>query len=136
MVKSITTYQGGLHCSIEHAPSRSVIETDAPIDNQGKGEKFSPTDLIGAALGSCILTTMAMVAERASVSIAGARASVEKEMNPSPRRIAKLSVTIELPKNIPADLREKLERAAHKCPVHQSLAPEVEKPIMIHYTLS
>src|ERR1700689_1455565 len=90
MVKSNTVYSGGLHCEITHEPSRSKIETDAPKDNLGKGERFSPTDLVGAALGSCILTTMAIVAERDGISINGVTASVEKEMIVKPRRIGAL----------------------------------------------
>src|ERR1700722_14006421 len=101
MVKLSVTYQGQKHCQLIHEPSASTIETDAPKDNQGKGERFSPTDLVGAALGSCILTTMAMVAERDGVAITGARAEVEKEMLATPRRIGTLKVKITLPSSVP-----------------------------------
>lgn len=133
MVKMIASYQGEKHCSLIHIPSGSEIETDAPKDNQGKGEKFSPTDLMGAALASCILTTMAMVAERDGVSLIGAKAEVVKEMITSPRRIGSLKTEITLPASISSDYRAKLERAAHLCPVHQSLHPEIDKTLTFIY---
>jgi uncharacterized OsmC-like protein len=133
MVKMSSVYQGQLHCEITHGPSNSKIETDAPKDNQGKGERFSPTDLVGAALASCILTTMAIVAERDGVSIEGARAEFQKEMNPQPRRIASLSVQITLPAAVSPEYRSKLEHAAHACPVHKSLHPDVKIPLSFTY---
>jgi len=129
MVKSTTVYLGQLHCELKHEPSGSKIETDAPKDNNGRGEKFSPTDLVGAALTSCILTTMAMVAERDGHSLLNAKAEVEKEMNANPRKIAALHVKITLPKALPEDYRKKLEQIAHSCPVHRSLSPEMKIPI-------
>lgn len=133
MVKSTAVYTGELHCKLIHTPSGSQIETDAPIDNQGRGEKFSPTDLVGAAVTSCILTTMAMVAERDRVSLLGARAEVEKEMSHQPRRIGALRVKIFLSSKIPLDYRPKLQFAAHQCPVHKSLHPDVQAPIEFIY---
>jgi putative redox protein len=133
MVKMSSVYQGQLHCEITHGPSGSKIETDAPKDNQGKGERFSPTDLVGAALASCVLTTMAIVAERDGVSIEGARAEFQKEMNPQPRRIATLSVQLTLPAAVPVEYRSKLEHAAHACPVHKSLHPDVKIPLTFTY---
>src|ERR1700749_3915091 len=97
MVKMSVVYEGQLHCNLVHEPSHSEIATDAPKDNQGKGERFSPTDLVGAALGSCILTTIAIVAERDGISIEGAEAHVQKEMITQPRRIGALPVQITLP---------------------------------------
>jgi putative redox protein len=130
LVKTITSYAGDLHCEIVHAPSGAAFATDAPKDNQGKGESFSPTDLVGAALGSCILTTMAIVARPLGIELGGATASVDKEMAAAPtRRIAKLTVHIEVPHDVPVEQREQLERAAHRCPVHKSLNPEIEIPI-------
>ena len=128
-------YTGGLHCELKHGPSGSVIFTDAPKDNNGKGEAFSPTDLVGAALGSCILTTMAMVAERDGHSITGAAFKVEKEMNPNPRKIAKLSLHIRLPAAIPEAYRAKLEHFSHTCPVSRSLSPEVQVPVVFDWSL-
>ena len=134
MVKMTATYSGGLHCNLIHEPSKSTIETDAPKDNMGKGERFSPTDLVGAALASCILTTMAIVAERDGVPIAGARAEAVKEMVTQPtRRIGSLSVRVTIPASVPADYRKKLETVAQHCPVHKSLHPDVSMPITFVY---
>ena len=134
MVKMSVKYTGEKHCELIHGPSGTQIETDAPKDNQGKGERFSPTDLVGAALASCILTTMAIVAERDGISIEGARAEVQKEMNPQPRRIARLPVQIYLAKELTPDHRKKLENAAHHCPVHKSLHPDVQVTMDFHYS--
>lgn len=134
MVKMTAHYQGGLHCELRHESSGSRIETDAPKDNMGKGERFSPTDLVGAALASCALTTMAIVAERDGVSLVGAHAEVEKHMIAQPiRRIGALPLLITLPPGIPMDYRPKLERVALQCPVHHSLHPEVEAKIRFIY---
>jgi uncharacterized OsmC-like protein len=133
MVKSEAIYVGNLHCELMHGPSGSKIETDAPKDNNGRGEKYSPTDLVGAALISCILTTMAMVAERDQMPIKGARGEVEKEMSANPRKIAALRVKITLSKAIPEDYRGKLEHIAHTCPVHRSLNPDIQAPITFVY---
>jgi len=127
MVKSIITYMGQKHCQLVHEPSQSKIETDAPKDNQGKGECFSPTDLIGAALGSCILTTMAIVAQRDQVDFQNASAEVEKEMISHPTRmIGALRVHVKLSKNIPEVYREKLEYTAYHCPVHKSISSNTQ----------
>jgi putative redox protein len=133
MVKSSAIYKGQLHCELTHGPSGSVIETDAPKDNNGRGEKFSPTDLVGAALASCILTTMAMVAERDNVELGNCRADVEKEMSANPRAIAALRVKVTLPKTVPEDYRKKLEHIAHTCPVHRSLNANMHLPIEFVY---
>lgn len=133
MVKMTGTYEGQLHCVLTHEPSGSKLETDAPKDNQGRGEKFSPTDLVGAALGSCILTTMAIVAERDSHQIKGASFEVEKEMVANPRRIGALHVKIKLPNSIPSEYRAKLEQIAHTCPVHKSLSPEMKINVAFYY---
>ena len=134
MVKIDVIYEGGLHCRLKHGPSGMEISTDAPKDNLGKGEAFSPTDLVASALASCMLTTMGIVAQRRSILIEGANAVVTKEMTAvPPRRIMKLSVTIHLPKGIPAEERPLLERAALGCPVHKSLHPEVEIPVKFEY---
>ena len=131
MVRMTTNYQGQLRCELVHGPSGTSIRTDAPIDNHGRGEAFSPTDLVGAALASCVLTTMAIMAERDGISLAGATASVTKVMNPSPRRIARLPVEVRMPASVPIEYRKKLEAAARSCPVHRSLHPDVEAPIEI-----
>jgi putative redox protein len=133
MVKSTAIYQGGLHCELTHGPSQSHVETDAPTDNNGKGERFSPTDLIGGALTSCILTTMAIVADRDGVDLRGTTAEVEKHMVLNPRRIGRLPVKIFFPKGIAKDYRRKLENTANVCPVHASLHPDIESPIEFIY---
>ena len=121
-------YEGQLHCSIKHGPSGNVISTDAPKDNQGRGEAFSPTDLLGAALGSCMLTIMGIYAQRQNLNISGASAHVTKEMVTAPvRRIGKLIVTIKVPKGIPVEQRQPMESAALSCPVFKSLHADVEK---------
>lgn len=134
MVRIVATYEGSKHCRAIHTPSGSYLETDAPVDNQGKGEKFSPTDLVATGLASCVLTTMAIVAERSNVSIQGATATVEKVMtSSSPRRIASLHLQVTLPKSLSDEFRKKLEHTAHHCPVHKSLHPEVEASIVFTY---
>jgi putative redox protein len=126
-VRMAVTYQGSLHCEARHEPSGSRIETDAPKDNEGRGERFSPTDLVGAALGSCMLTVMGIVAQRHAWDLRGARAEVEKEMVAQPlRRIGRLGLRMLMPPGIPKNARAVLERAAHTCPVHQSLHPDVK----------
>ncbi len=127
MVRMRSVYQGELHTELLHEPSETRIETDAPKDNEGRGERFSPTDLVGAALGSCMLTVMGIVARRHGWDMTGASADVEKEMVAAPvRRISRLGVRIAMPAGLPAQARPVLERAAHTCPVHESLHPEVK----------
>jgi len=134
MVKMTATYAGELHCELTHGPSGSRLETDAPKDNMGRGERFSPTDLVGAALVSCILTTMGIVAQRDNMSLVGATGEVEKDMQTTPtRKIAALRVVIHMPAALPLDYRRKLETAAHHCPVHKSLHPDVQAPIAFVY---
>jgi len=126
-------YQGELRCEAVHGPSKMKITTDAPVDNLGKGEGFSPTDLVGAALVTCVLTTMGIKALHENVDMRGARAQVIKEMQSSPRRIAQLIVKVEMPSGIPVEARSKLQHAAEACPVHRSLHPDVWAPIDIVY---
>lgn len=133
MVEMSAVYLGEKHCELTHGPSKSKIETDAPKDNNGRGENFSPTDLVGAALASCILTTMAIMAEKDGLSIKGAQAHVSKEMQASPREIVGLPVTVTMPAGLSATDRKRLEAAAHTCPVHRSLGPNVKAPITFNY---
>jgi len=133
MVKMDVVYQGQLHCELTHEPSKIKIQTDAPKDNQGRGEAFSPTDLVGAALGSCILTTMAIVAERDGIVFKDAKATVEKVMNEKPRRIQSLTLKITLAKTLTPEQRHKMEEVAKHCPVHHSLHPDVQIPMTFNY---
>jgi putative redox protein len=135
MVEMMIQYQGDMHCELTHGPSGSKIETDAPKDNMGRGERFSPTDLMGAALSSCALTTMAIVAEREglAVDLRGAKARVTKIMNPAPRRVASLPLVIEMPLGIPHDKRARIELAANECPVKRSLHPDIQATIEFQY---
>lgn len=135
MVKMTAVYTGHKRCQAKHEPSGSMIETDAPKDNHGRGEKFSPTDLVATALGTCILTTIAIFAEKDGVDITNARMSVEKEMTPPPRKIASLKVILEMPKTIPEDYREKIRGYAENCPVKKSLHPDVSAPVEIRYVV-
>ncbi len=129
MVKITGEYQGDLHCVATHEPSGNSLVTDAPKDNQGRGEAFSPTDLLATAFATCVCTIVAMAARVKGVDLKGLRYEVQKEMTPPPRRVASLTLTLWLPPAAKAVPQEILERAAHSCPVHQSLAPEVEKRI-------
>lgn len=130
MVRITMEYQGDLHCQAVHGPSGTVLSTDAPKDNQGRGESFSPTDLIATALGTCILTVLGIMGRTLQLNLAGMTATVEKEMAQAPARmIHKLTVKVHVPSNVGEQNRQKLERAAHTCPVHKSLHPDIEKPI-------
>lgn len=129
-------YEGDLHCHAKHRPSGVTLTTDAPLDNGGRGESFSPTDLVATALGACLVTIMGLVAKRSNLNLTGTTIHVVKEMVQQPvRRIGELRVTITVPAGAdisPAD-RQKLETAAHHCPVHQSLHPDVKIPIEFIY---
>lgn len=130
MVTIQMEYQGDLHCKAVHGPSRAELSTDAPADNQGRGESFSPTDLVATALGTCMLTVMGILARTLEIDIAGATATVEKEMtSTAPRRIRSLVVRIHVPQTLSVENQQKLERAAYTCPVHKSLHPDIETPI-------
>lgn len=125
-------YEGDLRCAAEHAPSGSRLITDAPVDNQGKGEAFSPTDLVATALATCLLTVMGIVAEREGMALEGARVRVEKDMTSSgERRIALLEAWIELPAGLDGGQRDLLIRAGERCPVKVSLEGCV--PMRLHW---
>jgi putative redox protein len=122
-------YTGHLHTECSHE-SGAVIATDAPKDNGGKGESFSPTDLVGTALASCMLTLMGLAAKKLGVEFRDASATVEKTMAPdAPRRIGKLSVHIRVRMELEPAVRAKLEQAALTCPVHASLHPSLQQEI-------
>jgi putative redox protein len=120
-------YEGELHTVATHGPSGASLETDAPKDNEGRGEAFSPTDLLATALGTCMLTVMGILARRKGWHMKGARVTVDKHMVADPvRRVGQLVLRFEMPAGIPMEARKPLERAALTCPVHQSLHPDVK----------
>jgi putative redox protein len=130
MVTITGEYQGDLHCTAVHGPSGTSLATDAPRDNQGRGEAFSPTDLVATGFATCIATTMAIAARRHGVEIGGISFEVTKEMSAdAPRRISRLTARLRLPDSARSVPQGVLEKAANACPVHQSLAPSVEKVI-------
>lgn len=130
MVRIQSEYRGELHCTSVHAPSNTELATDAPVDNQGRGESFSPTDLVAASLGTCMLTTMGIVARTLDVDLTGATATVEKEMSSTPpRKIDRLTVAIRVPRTTSPENRQRLENAAHACPVKRSIHPDIETPV-------
>jgi putative redox protein len=123
------TYDGNLRCTARHISTGKTLATDAAKSQGGLGENFSPTDLVTVALGTCVLTTLAMVAQRHQIDLSGLSACLEKDMQTVPvRRIASIGMTITLPLRArlsPAD-RSRLENAAQRCPVKQSLHPEID----------
>jgi len=130
MVEIKIEYQGDLHCKAVHGPSGTPLTTDAPKDHHGRGESFSPTDLVATALGSCILSVMGIAARTHNIDITGTTATVEKEMAAAPTRmIGKLAVKIHVPHHLSDDHKQRLEKAAHTCPVHKSMHPNVRMPI-------
>ena len=134
MVEIDLVYEGGLHCRLKHGPSGTEIVTDAPKDNMGKGEAFSPTDLVASALGACMMTLMGIYAQRHSTELTGTRIHITKEMTQTPpRRIARLGITIQMPAGLVSDQRAALERAALTCPVHKSMHPDIEIPVQFNY---
>ncbi|MFZ9568790.1 MAG: OsmC family protein [Vulcanococcus sp.] len=127
-----SSYLGHLRCQSSHGPSGSQLESDAPIDNQGKGERFSPTDLVATALSTCILTIRGSVADRHGWELSGCTARVEKQMtSEAPRKIALLEVWVELPAHLDAKQRKILEKAGENCPVKLSLEGSV--PMRLHW---
>ena len=134
MVQIDIRYDGDLHTTAVHGPSRTELGTDAPKDNQGRGESFSPTDLVATALGTCMATTMGIVARREGFSVDGTQVRIEKHMVADPkRRIGRLDVRVEMPAELDAAQRALMEETARTCPVAVSLSPAVEIPIDFRY---
>ena len=133
MNKFEVKYQGNLRTRATHLDSGSKIKTDAPKDNHGLGEAFSPTDILCSSLASCILTIMAIAVEKKGVDITGTIAIVKKTMANNPRRIAKIDIDLTFPKQYNPKTKTILERAAHNCPVHQALSKSIEKNISFKY---
>jgi putative redox protein len=134
MVHIRLRYEGGLSCRATHGPSGAELRTDAPVDNEGRGESFSPTDLVATALGSCMLTIMGIVARRHGWDLLGAEAVVEKSMVADPqRRIGKLEVVVRVEGDFSEKDRKLLENAALTGPVHHTLGEQVEKPVRFEW---
>ncbi len=135
MVEIQINYEGQLRCAAVHGPSGTRLETDAPVDNHGLGESFSPTDLVATALGSCMATIMGIVARKEEIDLAGMKITVGKEMSADlPRRISRLTVAFEVP--IPEDHPgcELLKNAALTCPVSHSIHSEIEVDLSWSWT--
>ncbi|HEY4102789.1 MAG TPA: OsmC family protein [Polyangiaceae bacterium] len=137
MVDVYLEYEGDLHCRAEHGPSKTVLATDAPVDNQGRGESFSPTDLVATALGSCMATMLGILAKKRRFAFEGMRVHIKKTMTATPpRRIAKLAVEITFPKQASESVgaaRAECEKTAHECPVRLSLLDAIEVPVVFDW---
>ena len=131
---SKVVYTGDLRTTATHLRSGSTIDTDAPIDNQGKGERFSPTDLVCVALATCMITTIGIWAEREQLDLTGTTLDVKKTMQASPRQIAQIDITLNFTnKNLTDEEKQKIEHIAHTCPVARSLHPDVKQHIVFNY---
>ena len=126
-------YTGDLKMTVRHELSGTETVTAAPLDNAGDGSSFSPTDLVATALGSCIVTVMAIAAREREIPFQGARFRIEKHMASDPRRIHRLPITVEMPPGLSAEQRKTLERAGSHCPVHRSIHPDIETPLAFEY---
>ena len=136
MVDIYVEYEGDLHCRAEHGPSKTVLVTDAPVDNQGRGESFSATDLVATGLGTCIATVLGILARKRGYPLEGARVQVKKTMTTRPpRRIAELAVVVTLPARVTASVtdRAEFEHVAHTCPVRLSLLEAISVPVVFDW---
>lgn len=134
MVEIQIEYEGELRCKAVHVPSGTVLATDAPKDNMGRGESFSPTDLVATGLGACMLTILAIAARNEGLEVQEASATVTKEMVSEPlRRIDRLVVTIRVPLRLPNEVKWRLETAVLSCPVAKSILPSIEVPITFQW---
>lgn len=133
MSTSKIIYKNNLRTEAQHIASGQKIMTDAPLDNNGKGEAFSPTDLVATALASCMITIMAIAAEKNGINISETSASVKKIMGTNPRTISDIVIEIKMNKDLALKDRKRLEKAALACPVHKSLHPDMNKEITFSY---
>ena len=133
MSTSKIIYKNNLRTEAQHIASGQKIITDAPLDNNGKGEAFSPTDLVATALASCMITIMAIAAEKNGINISETSASVKKVMGTNPRTISDIVIEITMSKDLALKDRKRLEKAALACPVHKSLHPDMNKEITFSY---
>lgn len=132
---SKVTYNGSLRTECLHLKSNNSFVTDAPVDNNGLGQAFSPTDTVATGLASCMLTMMGIKANGLEVDLTGSNAIVTKHMAANPRRISKIEVKLQLPKEISEKNRKILEHTANTCPVQYSLHPDIERVILYHWDL-
>ena len=128
-------YKGNLRCEAEHLQSKSTIQTDAPTDNRGKGERFSPTDLLCVSLATCMLTTMGIKANDLGVDISESKADVTKHMAADPRRVSKIEVSLTLPSKTGEKERLILEKSGNNCPVAKSVHPDIKLVLNYHWTI-
>jgi len=133
MATSKVIYSGDLRCESEHLQSGTIIYTDAPTDNHGKGEAFSPTDLCATSLAQCMLTTIAILGKDRGISIDVSYAEVQKNMNPKPRKIAEIVCDIHMKGNFDEDQKKFIEETAYNCPVALSLSSDLKKTINFTY---
>lgn len=129
-------YKGQLRCECTHLQSGTVIETDAPTDNRGKGERFSPTDTLCVSLATCITTTMGLKAQDMDIDLRGTSIAVTKHMLSDPRRIAKIDVVLHFPATLMLDAKDKviLQRVGDNCPVAKSLHPDLDVNVEYHWS--
>ena len=132
MVRIEAIYDGILRCSATHIPSGQTLVTDAPVDNMGKGESFSPTDLLATSMLNCMMTIIAIAADSREIDVNGMRGSVEKHMASGPRRVSKLEVEISLPTELNSEDRAWLIKRGLACPVHKSVSQEMEVEVQFH----
>lgn len=132
---STVIYKGALRTELTHIQSTSIVENDAPTDNMGKGERFSPTDMVATALGSCMLTTMAIKANTMDIELTDCKVDITKIMKPDPRRISGIKAHVYMAKHLNLDDKQKeiLERVARTCPVERSLHPDMELDITFEW---
>lgn len=134
MVEIHIAYKGELRCVATHTPSGTTMTTDAPRDNHGKAESFSPTDLVATALGTCMMTVMGIAARKLNIDISGSTVVVNKTMITKPeRRIGELAVVITVPHALDDATREVLKTAALSCPVHHSMHPDIAMPLTFNW---
>jgi len=133
MAKIETLWLGGQRSEVTHTQSGTKILTDAPIDNKGRGEYFSPTDLVATALGSCIITMMDAYATQHGIDLTGTRLVTDKIMEANPRRIGEIKIDLYIPGKIEPRLQKALMNAAHTCPVGKSLHPDLKQNIVFHF---
>ena len=130
---SFVTYEGDLRTKSIHLASKDSFITDAPIDNNGKGEAFSPTDTVASALASCILTIMGIKAKDLDIDLKGTKAQVTKIMASEPRRIDEIKIEITINRSFDSKIQTLLERAARNCPVAKSLHPDLRQNITFNW---